>query len=60
MSKGSALPVETIAMIILILLVLVILAIAFREQIAGLFGSFGGLVSQTGESANTINIDSLG
>jgi Na+-driven multidrug efflux pump len=57
--KGSALPVETIAVIILILLVLVVLAIVFREQIAQLFSSFGNILKDTNKTVSTINISSL-
>ncbi|MBS3134851.1 hypothetical protein J4406_00555 [Candidatus Woesearchaeota archaeon] len=57
--KGSAMPLETIAVTILILLVLVVLAIAFREQISQLFSSFGNLLKGTTESVNTINIEQL-
>ena len=59
MSKKGSLPVDVIAVTILILLVLVILAIAFREQIAQLFSSFGQLLKGTTESVNTINIEQL-
>ena len=57
--KGSAMPLETIAVTILILLVLVVLAITFREQISQLFSSFGNLLKGTTESVNTINIEQL-
>lgn len=59
MFKKGSLPVEVIAVTILILLVLVVLAIAFREQIAQLFGSFGNILKGTTESVNTINISEL-
>ena len=57
-NKGS-LPVEVIAVTILILLVLVVLAIAFQDQIAKLFSSFGSLLKGTTETVNTINISEL-
>ena len=54
--KRAELSLQTIAVAILILIVLFVLIFAFRSQIAGLFESFGNIITGVTDSSKDVNL----
>lgn len=59
MNKKGDLTINTIILTILALLVLIVLAIAFRSQIADLFGAFSNLIKDALGLSSQVDISSI-